>query len=90
VEQTASGYEVAFENSGANLFSIWNTDSNGNFTSYNDLPGTSTALESLETAFHQDLNGDGVFGIPAEKAPSGAKRLSSVFHLSPATTSLRL
>ena len=25
----------------------------------------STALESLETSFHQDLNGDGVIGIPA-------------------------
>ena len=72
VKQTAGGYEVAFENSGSNLFSIWNTDSNGNFTSYNALSGTSTALESLETAFHQDLNGDSVFGIPAVKAPSGA------------------
>ena len=29
------------------------------------VSGTSTALESLETSFHQDLNGDGVIGIPA-------------------------
>ena len=64
VEQTAGGYEVTFKNSGANLFSIWNTDSNGNFLSYAVYSGTSTALESLETSFHQDLNGDGVIGVP--------------------------
>ena len=29
------------------------------------MSGTSTALESLETSFHQDLNGDGVIGVPA-------------------------
>ena len=28
------------------------------------MSGTSTALESLETSFHQDLNGDGVIGVP--------------------------
>ncbi len=64
VEQTASGYEVALQNAGANQFSIWNTDSNGNFISFNVYSGTSTALKSLETSFHQDLNGDGVLGIP--------------------------
>ena len=60
VEQTASGYEVALKNAGANQFSVWNTDSNGNFLSYTVYSGTSAALESLETSFHQDLNGDGV------------------------------
>jgi serralysin len=68
VEQTAGGYEVALQNSGANLFSIWNTDSSGNFISYSVYSGTSTALETLETSFHQDLNGDGVIGIPAATA----------------------
>ena len=33
-EQTAGGYEVAFKDAADNLFSIWNTDSNGNFVSY--------------------------------------------------------
>ena len=28
------------------------------------MSGTSAALESLETSFHQDLNGDGVIGVP--------------------------
>ena len=27
------------------------------------------ALETLETSFHQDLNGDGVIGVPAAAAP---------------------
>ncbi|MEH2561446.1 NF038122 family metalloprotease [Bradyrhizobium sp. AZCC 2289] len=72
VEQTATGYEVALQNSGANLFSIWNTDSNGNFLSYGVYSGTSSALESLETSFHQDLNGDGVIGIPTHQAPGNS------------------
>src|SRR6266478_5132325 len=67
-EQTAGGYEVAFKNSGTNQFSIWNTDSSGNFMSFSVFSGTSTALESLETSFHQDLNGDGVIGVPAAAA----------------------
>ena len=64
-EQTASGYEVAWKNAGADQYSVWNTDSNGNFLSNLIAPvsGTSTALESLETSFHQDLNGDGVIGV---------------------------
>jgi hypothetical protein len=63
-EQTATGYEIAWKNSGTNQFSIWNTDSNGNEMSYSVYAGTSLALESLETSFHQDLNGDGVIGLP--------------------------
>ena len=46
-------------------YSVWNTDSNGNFTSYitnGVVSGTSTALESLEPSFHQDLNNDGHIG----------------------------
>ncbi len=68
VEQTADGYEVALQNSGGNLFSIWNTDSSGNFVSFAVYSGTSTALESLETSFHQDLNGDGTIGLPPLQA----------------------
>src|SRR5436305_2114796 len=40
------------------------------FISFSVYSGTSTALESLETSFHQDLNGDGVIGIPAATGPS--------------------
>jgi serralysin len=67
-EQTSGGYEVAWQIPGTQQFSIWNTDSSGNFQSYTALSGTSTALESLETSFHQDLNGDGVIGVPAAAA----------------------
>jgi serralysin len=70
-EQTPGGYEVALKNSGTNQFSIWNTDSSGNFISFSVYSGTSATLESLETSFHQDLNGDGVIGIPAAQAASG-------------------
>jgi hypothetical protein len=33
------------------------------------VSGTSTALESLEPSFYQDLNGDGVIGIPSATSP---------------------
>ena len=59
--QTASGYEVAWEDPGADQYKVWSTDSNGNFIS--DTParvGKQPALEALETTFNQDLNGDGV------------------------------
>ena len=67
VEQTASGYEVAWKVAGADQYTVWSTDSNGNFISHiiGTVSGTSTALESLETSFHQDLNGDGVIGVPS-------------------------
>src|SRR5258708_1220400 len=65
-EQTATGYEVAWKVTGADQYTVWNTDSSGNFTSYaiGTVSGISSALESLETSFHQDLNGDGMIGLP--------------------------
>jgi hypothetical protein len=44
---------------------VWNTDSNGNYLSnlIGAVASNSTALESLETAFAQDLNNDGTIGI---------------------------
>jgi hypothetical protein len=63
--QTASGYDVAWKVAGADQYSVWNVDAGGNFTSSTAvMSGTSTALESFETTFHQDLNSDGVIGIP--------------------------
>jgi serralysin len=64
-EQTASGYEVAWRLPGADQYTIWTTDSNGNYISNASiLSGTSATVESAETRFHQDLNGDGVIGSP--------------------------
>ena len=70
-EHTATGYEVAWINPITGLYTAWNTNSNGNFISNafgGNVPGTSLALESLETILHQDLNGDGVIGVPVSSA----------------------
>ncbi|WP_426614776.1 beta strand repeat-containing protein [Bradyrhizobium sp. McL0616] len=64
-EQVSSGgYDVAWKNSSSGMFSFWNVDSNGNYVSnlQQDATGGSTMVTSLETTFHQDLNGDGVIG----------------------------
>jgi hypothetical protein len=65
-EQTTSGYEVAWKVAGAYQYTFWNTDSSGNYLSNitGIVSGTSSALQSLETSFHQDLNGDGHIGLP--------------------------
>ena len=63
-EQTASGYVVAWKVIGADQFEVWNTDPSGNFVSSPGVvSGTSAVLESFETSFQQDLNGDGVIGL---------------------------
>jgi spore maturation protein SpmB len=63
--QVANGYDVAFTLPGGNQYTVWNTDANGNEVSFlvSDVPGSNTVLESLETTFHQDLNGDGTIGV---------------------------
>jgi hypothetical protein len=65
-EQTASGYEVAWKITGADQYTVWYTDASGNYLSsaFNTASGSSTLLESFETSFQQDLNGDGVIGVP--------------------------
>jgi serralysin len=70
-EQTASGYQVAIKVMGADQYTVWNTDINGNFVSNGTggvvVSGSSSVLTTLESSFHQDLNGDGVIGgaLPA-------------------------
>jgi hypothetical protein len=73
-EQSASGYEVAWKVTGADQYTVWNTDSSGNYISNNIaiVSGTSSALESLETSFHQDLNDDGVIGAPLIASYTGS------------------
>jgi serralysin len=75
-EQTATGYEIAFNDPGSNQYMVWYTDSSGNMVSNATgyVSGTSAALESLETSFHQDLNGDGTIGVPV---PSNATVIES-------------
>ncbi|MCA1550128.1 M10 family metallopeptidase C-terminal domain-containing protein [Bradyrhizobium sp. BRP19] len=66
-EQTGSGYNVAWKNAGTGQYNIWSTDSNGNYITnlLTFVSGTNTALQSYESTFHQDLNGDGVIGAPS-------------------------
>ena len=63
-EKTATGYEVAWKVAGADQYTVWTTDNSGNYISnIGVVSGSSTALESLESSFHQDLNGDGQIGV---------------------------
>jgi hypothetical protein len=74
--QTATGYDVAWEIPGANEYTVWSTDSNGNFLgNIGVVAGNDYALESLETTFNQDLNGDGVIGLYA--APGTTLQISA-------------
>ncbi|GAA0003899.1 M10 family metallopeptidase C-terminal domain-containing protein [Bradyrhizobium diazoefficiens] len=71
-EQTASGFDFAWKTPGADNYTVWSTDANGNYlTNLTQIvSGSSTALENLETAFHQDLNGDGTIGMPSTTVES--------------------
>ena len=90
MQQTATGFEVALKNGSADLYGVWDTDASGNFVSgpISNVSGTSAALESIETSFNYDLNGDGIIGVPSGGTTGGtAGRLSDVIELS-GTTSL--
>ena len=62
--QTASGYDIAWESPGANEYTVWSTNSSGNYLTslIGSVPGTSYALQAIEPTFNQDLNGDGAIG----------------------------
>jgi parallel beta-helix repeat protein len=64
--QTESGYDIAWKDAGSGAYTVWTTDVNGNYVgnAIGEVSGNSYALESLETTFNQDLNGDGVIGLP--------------------------
>ncbi|NLS75522.1 protease, partial [Bradyrhizobium brasilense] len=66
-EQTANGYQIAWKVIGSDQYLVWNADSNGDYVSSATavVSGSSTILEAFESSFHQDLNADGVSGIPA-------------------------
>ena len=68
--QTTSGYEVAWSIPGADQYTIWYTDSSGNYLSsaFNSASGSSTQLESFEASFNDDLNSDGTIGVPPPPA----------------------
>jgi hypothetical protein len=80
-EQTANGYDVAWKETGADSYGVWATDSSGNYTSnsLDTVSGTSSALESLEPVFQQDLNGDSVLGDAITIDAGSTVELSSAF-----------
>ena len=63
-EKTASGYEVAWKVDSADMYTVWNVDSQGNYIAHaiGFVSGSDSALQSFETSFVQDLNGDGKIG----------------------------
>src|SRR6185437_13058231 len=75
--QTATGYDVAWKDAATGQYTVWATDSNGNYLSniIGVVAGTSAALEQFEPTFGQDLNGDGVVGLYA--APNTTLQISS-------------
>src|SRR5467141_1079600 len=69
---------VAWKVTGADHYMVWNTDSGGNYTSnIGAVSGTSPALESLETSFHLDLNGDGTIGLVVSSALAQATTINA-------------
>ena len=78
-EHNASGgYAVAWKNGAADQYTVWSTDSSGNYLSQTAVvSGSSLALQSLEPSFHQDLNNDGTIGVPTTgTGSSGTASLS--------------
>jgi hypothetical protein len=83
VEAVGGGYDVAWRDA-SGQYTVWATDSNGNFVStLVTAAGTSAALQSLEATFHQDLNADGNIGVHASVALSAAASDSFLFHVEP-------
>ena len=64
-ERTASGYEIAWKVTGADQYTVWNTDSSGRYLSHaiGVVSGADYALQALESSFQQDLNNDGRIGL---------------------------
>ena len=79
-EKTATGYEVAWKMAGADLYTVWNTDANGNYASdIGTVSGSDPSLLRLEKSFAQDLNNDGQIGVvPKTIEAFGATRLDQV------------
>jgi hypothetical protein len=95
-EKTATGYEVVWKEASTGLYTAWNTDNNGNYVSHVSTLNGSTSgglvsdsgLKSLETSFHQDLNGDGQIGASSAGTPTSPTPTPSKVIESAGATSL--
>ena len=78
--QTASGYDIAWNLTGTNEYTVWTTDNNGNYTGnlIGAVSGNSYAFESIEPVFQQDLNGDGMIGTTRVIQTDGSTALTQV------------
>ena len=88
-KQTGDGYEVAWSIPGSNEYVVWNTDSNGDYTSAATgiLPGASPTLEAVEANFGEDFPGAGPPASKTTIATNGVTTLALVgdlFELNPA------
>ena len=75
---TSSGYDVAWHNASTSQYTVWTVDGTGAYSGslFGAVMGNSYALESAETLFGQDLNGDGSTGVtPAAVVASGSNYL---------------
>ena len=68
-EKTASGYLVAWKQTGADQYSIWTTDNTGNHVSSTVGAGSSAVVVSAETVLQQDLNNNGTIGTTTVTPP---------------------
>ena len=64
-EWTGSGYQIAWKMGNVDQYTVWTTDSSGNYLSQTPtMFGSSSGLETFEPNLHQDINGDGLIGVP--------------------------
>jgi hypothetical protein len=87
-EKVGNGYEIAWKFGNADQYTVWNLDANGNYVGnvIGAVPGSDPALQTAETLFQQDLNGDGHIGLPPAIAieSNGVTKLAaagSLFYL---------
>ena len=81
--QTATGYDVAWKDASAGVYTVWSTDGNGNYLAniIGAVSGNNYALELFETMFNQDLNGDGAVGVPTTVIQvDGSTSLTEIGH----------
>ena len=92
-EKTATGYEIAWKSGSADLYTVWNDRQQRQLhLEYRRAVSGSSTLESLETSFHQDLNGDGQIGVAVATVieSNGATSLTEVGNIFILMTALGL